>query len=80
MRQYDDDNKFYTTNISVLEEILNDNLTVDGIEYAIDCLRTSKCHELDSIPVKFIKASKHVFSPTITAVESATLLIMLWGL
>ena len=68
LKQYDNDNKFYTTNISTVEEILNDNFTVEEIEYAIDCLKTNKTPGLDSIPAKFIKACKHVLSPTIATV------------
>ena len=68
LKQYDNDNKFYTTNISTVEEILNDNFTVEEIEYAIDCLKTNKTPGLDSIPAEFIKACKHVISPTIATV------------
>ena len=68
LKQYDNDNKFYTTNISTVEEILNDNFTVEEIEYAIDCLKTNKTPGLDSIPAEFIKACKHVLSPTVATV------------
>ena len=48
LKQYDNDNKFYTTNISTVEEILNDKFTVEEIEYAIDCLKPTRL--LDLIP------------------------------
>ena len=41
LKQYDNNNKFHTTNISTVEEILTDNFTVEEIEYAIDCLKTN---------------------------------------
>ena len=64
----DNDNNFYTTNISTAEKILNGNFTVEEIEYAIDCLKTNKTPGLDSIPAEVIKACKHVRSPTIATV------------
>ena len=68
LKQYDNDNRFNTTSISTVEEILTDNFTVEEIEYATDCLKTNKTLGLDSIPVEFIKASSHVLSPTIATV------------
>ena len=53
-----------------MEEILNDNFTVEEIEYAIDCLKTNKTPGLDSIPAEFIEACKHVLSPTVATVSN----------
>ena len=62
--------QFYNggVNISAIEEIINDNFSVDEIECAIDSLKTNKSPGNDCIPVEFIKACKTPLSPTITSV------------
>ena len=68
LKQQNNDSKFYTTNISTVEEILKANFIVEEIEYAIYCLKTSKTPGLGSITAEFIEACKHVISPTIATV------------
>ena len=66
LKNYDESKNPHPLNISAIEEIINDNFSVDEIECAIDSLKTNKSPGNDCIPVEFIKACKTPLSPIIT--------------
>ena len=68
LKRYDESKNSHPVNISAIEEIINDNFSVDEIECAIDSLKTNKSPGHDCIPVEFIKACKTPLSPIITTV------------
>ena len=68
LKDYDDSNNSHPINISAVEEIINDNFSVDEIECAIDSLKTNKSPGNDCIPAEFIKTCKTFLSPVITTI------------
>ena len=50
LKNYDDSRNSHPVNISAIEEIINDNFSVDEIECAIDSLKTNKSPGYDCIP------------------------------
>ena len=68
LKRYDESKNSHPVNISAIEEIINDNFSVDEIECAIDSLKTNKSPGHDCIPAEFIKACKTPLSPIITTV------------
>ena len=58
LKKYDESNNSHPLNISAIEEIVNDNFSVNEIECAIDSLKTNKSPGYDCIPAEFIKACK----------------------
>ena len=53
LEDYDDSNNSHPINISAVEEITNDNFSVDEIEFAIDSLKANKSPGNDCIPAEF---------------------------
>ena len=65
LRQYDCE---YVHRSSLEYNIVNDNVTVEEVEMAIDYLKNGKSPGVDSIPAEFIKTCKPILSPEIAHV------------
>ena len=68
LRQYDNSRNAHSVNISAVEEVINENFTIEEIECALDTLKSNKSPGNDRIPAEFIQECKNILSNTIATV------------
>ena len=63
LEEYDSNEVDIDADNSIISPILNQNFSLDEVEYAIDCLKNKKSPGTDSIPAEFIKFCKRSLLP-----------------
>ena len=65
-KKYDAEQNTVQNNTSLIEEILNENITEAKIKFAFDKLKTKKSACIDGLPAEFLKECREILTPHIT--------------